>query len=177
MNDAMRMRIFEGVAHLGDDPAVGLVCEGFEAIRAPRGRSSGSSMTDVSQAAAQIVQEIFDRIASVLSLAAASTPDFWVAIIGILAAIYVAAGGLKACAWADLIQGSALVIGGGVAGMTAALNLADQGFPIHLVEKEDELGGLAGGVHRTLDGSDVQAFVKEKIAAVENHANITIIGK
>jgi SSS family solute:Na+ symporter len=35
-------------------------------------------------------------------------------IIGILAAGYVFAGGLKACAWADLIQGSALIIGGGI---------------------------------------------------------------
>jgi heterodisulfide reductase subunit A len=36
---------------------------------------------------------------------------------------------------------SALVIGGGVAGMTAALSLAEQGFPVHLVEREAELGG------------------------------------
>ena len=39
------------------------------------------------------------------------------------------------------IQHSALVIGGGAAGMTAALSLADQGFPVHLVEREAELGG------------------------------------
>jgi heterodisulfide reductase subunit A-like polyferredoxin len=36
---------------------------------------------------------------------------------------------------------TALVIGGGVAGMTAALSLAEQGFPVHLVERETELGG------------------------------------
>src|SRR5512139_851599 len=35
-------------------------------------------------------------------------------IIGIASAIYVFAGGLKACAWADLIQGSALIVGGGI---------------------------------------------------------------
>ncbi len=35
-------------------------------------------------------------------------------IIGISSAIYVFAGGLKACAWADLIQGSALIVGGGI---------------------------------------------------------------
>jgi len=34
--------------------------------------------------------------------------------LGILAALYVAIGGLKACAWADLLQGSALIIGGGI---------------------------------------------------------------
>jgi heterodisulfide reductase subunit A len=42
------------------------------------------------------------------------------------------------------------------------------------VEKDDRLGGLAGNVYRTLDGSDVQAFVKEKIAAVENHPRINV---
>ena len=69
---------------------------------------------------------------------------------------------------------AAMVIGGGVAGMTSAIALADQGFDIHIVEKDDRLGGLAGNVYRTLDGSDVQAFVKEKIAAVENHPKISV---
>jgi heterodisulfide reductase subunit A len=68
----------------------------------------------------------------------------------------------------------AMVIGGGVAGMTSAIALADQGFDIHIVEKDNRLGGLAGNVYRTLDGSDVQAFVKEKIAAVENHPRINV---
>ncbi|NKQ36310.1 MAG: FAD-dependent oxidoreductase [Chloroflexi bacterium] len=39
------------------------------------------------------------------------------------------------------VQQSALVVGGGAAGMTAALSLAEQGFPVHLVEREAELGG------------------------------------
>ena len=39
------------------------------------------------------------------------------------------------------VQRAALVVGGGVAGMAAALSLAEQGFPVHLVEKEAELGG------------------------------------
>jgi heterodisulfide reductase subunit A-like polyferredoxin len=39
------------------------------------------------------------------------------------------------------VEKSALVIGGGLAGMTAALNLAEQGFPVHLIEREPELGG------------------------------------
>lgn len=68
---------------------------------------------------------------------------------------------------------AALVIGGGVAGMTSALSLADQGFDVHIVEKSDHLGGLAANVYRTLDGSDVQAFVKDKIAAVDGHPKIT----
>ncbi len=53
-------------------------------------------------------------------------------IIGIIAAIYVVSGGLKACAWADLLQGSALILGGGVItffafkvlGMTPVADLA-----------------------------------------------------
>jgi heterodisulfide reductase subunit A-like polyferredoxin len=40
-----------------------------------------------------------------------------------------------------LVNNTALVIGGGAAGMTAALTLADQGFPVHIIEKETELGG------------------------------------
>jgi heterodisulfide reductase subunit A-like polyferredoxin len=39
------------------------------------------------------------------------------------------------------VQRAALVVGGGVAGMTAALSLAEQGFPVHLVEVEADLGG------------------------------------
>ncbi len=39
------------------------------------------------------------------------------------------------------VNNTALIIGGGAAGMTAALSLAEQGFPVHLVEREDKLGG------------------------------------
>ncbi len=47
--------------------------------------------------------------------------------LGIMAAIYVAVGGLKACAWADLLQGSALILGGGVIAYYAFAALADPG--------------------------------------------------
>jgi len=47
--------------------------------------------------------------------------------VGIAAAIYVFAGGLKACAWADLIQGSALILGGAVIGVLALMALANPG--------------------------------------------------
>ncbi len=48
-------------------------------------------------------------------------------VIGILAAVYVVSGGLKACAWADLLQGSALIVGGGIVVVLAmkALGAAD----------------------------------------------------
>ncbi|MEE8400423.1 MAG: FAD-dependent oxidoreductase, partial [Desulfobacterales bacterium] len=67
----------------------------------------------------------------------------------------------------------AMVIGGGVAGMVASLSLADQGFDVHLVERTDTLGGLANGVYRTLEGSDVQSFVREKIDQITAHPRIT----
>jgi SSS family solute:Na+ symporter len=54
-------------------------------------------------------------------------------IIGTLAAVYVFAGGLKACAWADLIQGSALIVGGVVLAFFAMQTLADAN-PSELVE-------------------------------------------
>jgi len=43
---------------------------------------------------------------------------------------------------------SALVIGGGISGMTAALCLSDQGFKVHLVEKEPEVGGMLRHLHK-----------------------------
>jgi len=72
------------------------------------------------------------------------------------------------------VTGTALIIGGGLAGMTVALSLADQGFAVHLVEREKELGGLAAGVYRAMNGQDVQTFLHERIVAVHDHPKITI---
>lgn len=72
------------------------------------------------------------------------------------------------------VHNAALVIGGGAAGMTAALALADQGFPVHLVEKDSQLGGTARQLHRTLDGQDVQTFLAETIRRSTNHPKITV---
>ncbi len=69
---------------------------------------------------------------------------------------------------------AALVIGGGVAGMIAAQTLADQGYPVHIVEKEQSLGGIAKNVYRTLDGSDVQKFLAAQIAEVKSHSKIIV---
>ena len=57
----------------------------------------------------------------------------------------------------------ALVVGGGVAGMNAALGLADQGFEVVLVEKEEQLGGMANRLTNTIEGDDVQAYLEELI--------------
>jgi len=67
-----------------------------------------------------------------------------------------------------------LVIGGGAAGITAALMLADQGFETFLVEKEKELGGNLKGLHYTLEGRDVQAFLGEQIERIVKHPLITL---
>jgi len=67
---------------------------------------------------------------------------------------------------------SALVIGGGVAGMSAALNLADQGFKTYLVEEKNELGGHALKIKRTWRGEEVGPFVAQMRDRVMNHENI-----
>ncbi|HEY5996027.1 MAG TPA: 2Fe-2S iron-sulfur cluster-binding protein [Candidatus Deferrimicrobiaceae bacterium] len=72
------------------------------------------------------------------------------------------------------VNNASLVVGGGIAGMTAALALADQGFPVHLVEKNGELGGTARLLHRTLDGQDVQEFLAGTIDRVRGHKRINV---
>jgi heterodisulfide reductase subunit A len=72
------------------------------------------------------------------------------------------------------VNNAALVVGGGIAGMTAALALAEQGFPVHLVEKSDRLGGTSRQIHRTLDGHDVQALLAQTIHRAETHPRITV---
>jgi heterodisulfide reductase subunit A-like polyferredoxin len=67
---------------------------------------------------------------------------------------------------------AALVIGGGVAGMTAALALADQGFQTHLVEREAELGGHARHVRYLFDGEDPQGFLGRMIRRTLAHPRI-----
>ena len=68
----------------------------------------------------------------------------------------------------------ALVVGGGLAGMTAALSIAEQGHEVYLVEKEDELGGMARGVQYTLEGNDVKAHLEELIRKVYKHLLIHV---
>ena len=69
----------------------------------------------------------------------------------------------------------ALVIGGGVAGMNAALGLADQGFPVVLVEKEEKLGGMANRLTATIEGSDVGTYLEELIRKVTSHSQIQVL--
>ncbi len=73
------------------------------------------------------------------------------------------------------IDKRALVVGGGVSGMTSALDLAEQNYEVWLLEKEKELGGMARRIHWTLDGQDVQQFLKAMIEKVLKHPLIHVI--
>jgi heterodisulfide reductase subunit A-like polyferredoxin len=72
------------------------------------------------------------------------------------------------------VDQSGLVIGGGIAGMTAALALADQGFKVHLVEKSWRLGGNALALGYTLEHEDVSSFVSDLTDRIEKHPNIQV---
>jgi heterodisulfide reductase subunit A2 len=70
----------------------------------------------------------------------------------------------------------ALVIGGGIAGMQAALDIADAGYPVVLVEKAHRLGGRMAelsGLYLNMDAA--QGHLEDKIAAVTNHPNIQVL--
>ncbi|MGB2930437.1 MAG: FAD-dependent oxidoreductase [Desulfobacterales bacterium] len=70
---------------------------------------------------------------------------------------------------------SALVIGGGLAGITAANNLAQQGYVTHLIEKSDVLGGQALNLYETWQGEDVQKKLAGLIKEAESDKNINIL--
>ncbi|MBD3354274.1 MAG: FAD-dependent oxidoreductase [Candidatus Lokiarchaeota archaeon] len=72
------------------------------------------------------------------------------------------------------ITPNVLVIGGGVSGLNAALNLAQQGHSIYLVEKDEKLGGFARNIHKTIEGYDVQNYLNKLIERVKKHNKITI---
>jgi heterodisulfide reductase subunit A-like polyferredoxin len=72
------------------------------------------------------------------------------------------------------VEQAALVVGGGPAGLTAALNLAGQGFFTHLVEKSGQLGGLARRLERTAEGFLVQPFLDDLIDQARDHPLIKI---
>jgi heterodisulfide reductase subunit A len=72
------------------------------------------------------------------------------------------------------VNKAALVVGGGIAGMTSAFSIANQGHEVHLVEKEAELGGIARRIHTTLEGLDVQAYVHDLIRKIYQHRLIHV---
>jgi heterodisulfide reductase subunit A len=72
------------------------------------------------------------------------------------------------------VNRTALVIGGGIAGMTCALSIANQGHEVSLIEKETDLGGVAKKIHYTLDGMDVQAYLGDLKRQVYQHPQIHV---
>ena len=63
-----------------------------------------------------------------------------------------------------------LVVGGGVAGMTAALNLAEQGYEVHVVEREEVLGGQARKLYETWKGEQIPSYLADLTRRVHDHA-------
>ncbi|KJS31188.1 MAG: heterodisulfide reductase [Desulfatitalea sp. BRH_c12] len=73
------------------------------------------------------------------------------------------------------VDPKALVIGGGVAGLTAALGLAEQGYATVLLEKSAQLGGNARRIAFTAKGEAVQPWLEHLVAQVRNHPAIEVL--
>jgi len=72
------------------------------------------------------------------------------------------------------VNKAALVVGGGIAGMTCALSIANQGHEVYLVEKDTDLGGMAKRIPHTLEGMDVQAYLHDLVRKVYQHPFIHV---
>ena len=74
------------------------------------------------------------------------------------------------------IHPATLVVGGGIAGIQAALEIADAGFPVYLVEREPSIGGHMAQFDKTFPTLDCSACIlTPKMVDVGNHANITLM--
>jgi len=70
------------------------------------------------------------------------------------------------------IHQNAVIIGGGVSGMSAALSLAEQGYDVDLIEKAPQLGGNLARVHSTLENENLKNFQNDLIEKISTHRNI-----
>ncbi len=74
------------------------------------------------------------------------------------------------------MQNSALVIGGGIAGIQAALDIADAGFKVYLIEKEPTVGGRMAQLDKTFPTLDCSACIlTPKMVDVSRHPNIILL--
>ena len=73
------------------------------------------------------------------------------------------------------VNKSALVVGGGVSGMTTALGLAGRGLKVFLAERSNTLGGVAREIRKTLDGEDVRTYVEDLRQRTLHHDNIQVM--
>ncbi len=74
----------------------------------------------------------------------------------------------------DKFHGKAFVIGGGVAGMEAAIRLARRGVQVTLIEKSDSLGGIAYQLESDIDGRDLKKFIESQIEEINRNENIKV---
>ncbi|NHJ19883.1 MAG: CoB--CoM heterodisulfide reductase iron-sulfur subunit A family protein [Candidatus Lokiarchaeota archaeon] len=72
------------------------------------------------------------------------------------------------------VNQSAIVIGGGISGMTAALNLGNQGFEVSLIEKEPELGGLLKSLNKVYPSNEEASKLLDSIKLIESHKKIKV---
>ncbi len=68
----------------------------------------------------------------------------------------------------------ALVVGGGIAGMSAALAIADHGYPVDLIERSEKLGGNLNWIRQTLEGHAVGPFLEDIRQKTEKHPQIHV---
>ena len=72
------------------------------------------------------------------------------------------------------VNKATLVVGGGIAGMTCALSIANQGHEVYLLEKDSDLGGTARRIYYTLDGMDVQSYLRGLVRKVYQHPMVHV---
>ncbi len=69
----------------------------------------------------------------------------------------------------------ALVVGGGISGLETAFSIANQGYPVTLIEKTDRLGGHGRYIKETWEGSDVNLYLQKLISALEANDKVNIM--
>ncbi|HEU0293503.1 MAG TPA: FAD-dependent oxidoreductase, partial [Anaerolineales bacterium] len=72
--------------------------------------------------------------------------------------------------------GAVMVVGGGIAGMQASLDLADSGFKVYLVEKEPAIGGHMAALDKTFPTNDcAMCTISPRLVATAGHRNIMVM--
>jgi heterodisulfide reductase subunit A len=72
------------------------------------------------------------------------------------------------------VNKTALVIGGGIAGMTCALSIAEQNHPVYLIEKNKKLGGIAKNIRYLSEDLDIQNHMDNLISKIYKHPLIRV---
>ena len=72
------------------------------------------------------------------------------------------------------VNPTAIVIGGGIAGMSSAMSFSRQGYQTHLIEKDSRLGGNAHNLYKTWKGENIQEMLADLMGKVEAEENISV---